>query len=167
MSRPLLILLLSTGALLITTEGQQSFHTLPQLYKKTINLAIQHANKGAQQHMNYHGVLTYKEDPTGYIYANFILRETTCDKTDVHEHRTECTVPAGKPFINCVVCCNRSGTELQKPFIDCIRHKEVSSRTEIREKTCSQLKPHLPGSGSIMTQKTASSETQTNCLGCF
>ncbi|XP_036375331.1 uncharacterized protein LOC118771439 isoform X2 [Megalops cyprinoides] len=132
MSRPLLILLLSTGALLITTEGQQSFHTLPQLYKKTINLAIQHANKGAQQHMNYHGVLTYKE-----------------------------------PFINCVVCCNRSGTELQKPFIDCIRHKEVSSRTEIREKTCSQLKPHLPGSGSIMTQKTASSETQTNCLGCF
>ncbi|KAG7455370.1 hypothetical protein MATL_G00255950 [Megalops atlanticus] len=148
MSRPLLILLLSTGALLITTEAQQSFHTLPQLHKKTINLAIRHANKDAQQHMNYHGVLQFQEDPPGYIYANIILRETTCDKTDVHEHRTECTVPQSKPYINCVVCCRRAGTELQEPFIDCIRHKEVSSRKEIREKSCSQLKSPPPGSSS-------------------
>ncbi|KAG7455393.1 hypothetical protein MATL_G00256000 [Megalops atlanticus] len=151
MSRPLLILLLSTGALLITTEAQQSFHTLPQLYKKTVNLAIRHANKDAQQHMNYRGIHKQKED-LGFLYTEIHLKPTTCTKTEVDEHRDECPFLPGKNMVFCVVCGRRSGSDIQEPYTDCTTYPKLRERENIWKQKCVRIDVYQfppPGTFSI------------------
>ncbi|XP_036375235.1 cystatin-like protein isoform X2 [Megalops cyprinoides] len=142
MSHPLLILLLSTGALLITTEGRQSFQSLPELYRNTINLAIKEANKDAQQHMNYARTRAHKEE-RGHLDLRVYLKPTTCTKTGVDKHRDECTfLDKVRPII-CVVCGMRSGSDIPDPYTDCVPFKNIKGREDIWNAECTP--PHHTG----------------------
>ncbi|XP_036375234.1 uncharacterized protein LOC118771367 isoform X1 [Megalops cyprinoides] len=134
MSHPLLILLLSTGALLITTEGQQSFQSLHELYQNAINLAIQHANKDAQKHMNYAGIMA-RNEKEGHLELRVYLRPTTCPKTGVDEHREECPFSEIARTV-CMVCGTISGSSLPKSYTDCIPFKRISEREAIWKVEC-------------------------------
>ncbi|KAG7455391.1 hypothetical protein MATL_G00255980 [Megalops atlanticus] len=141
MSRPLLILLLSTGALLITTEAQQSFQSLHALYQNTINLAIQHANKDAQQHMNYVAIAEHNEKED-HLELRVYLKPTTCPKTGEDKHREECPVLEIARTV-CIVCGRKSGSGLQKSYSDCIPYKRISEREAIWKVECTPR--HRPG----------------------
>ncbi|KAG7455390.1 hypothetical protein MATL_G00255970 [Megalops atlanticus] len=135
MSRPLLILLLSTGALLITTEAQQSFQSLHALFQNTINRAIQEANKDAQHHMNYANTRAHKEEQ-GHLELRVYLKPTTCQKTGVDKHRDECTFLDKVYPTVCVVCGWKSGSDITNPYTDCIPFANISEREAIWNAEC-------------------------------
>ncbi|KAJ8336909.1 hypothetical protein SKAU_G00381290 [Synaphobranchus kaupii] len=97
MCRPLLPLMLITGALLISTEGQGNYHRLSDTYKDIADQAIQHCNQNplrnckqpGAQHINFFQFLhrTEKNNP---FYIELQLKATNCKNTGETTHKDDC-----------------------------------------------------------------------------
>ncbi|KAJ8246535.1 hypothetical protein COCON_G00234760 [Conger conger] len=159
MCRSLLFLLLIAGALLISTEGQQDYHTLTGIYKDAVDKAIQYCNERSSKHLNFLGFLrnTERSDP---FYIELHLKVTTCTKTGKTTHRDDCPFMNRRPKINCAVCNNgiKSG-----PGIHCVTQLQLNQFMEERKKVCPI---YLLGGGSVNTLK-KQEKPPAECLGCF
>ncbi|KAJ8268450.1 hypothetical protein COCON_G00136220 [Conger conger] len=131
MCSSLLILLLIAGALLISTEGQQDYHSLPSFYKDTVNKAIQHGNQKSLQHLNFVAFLPDSERPDPF-YIELHLKATNCTKSEKITHRDDCQFMERRPRINCAVC-NNQRTGL---FIHCAPQQKVKQFEEFRKNEC-------------------------------
>ncbi|XP_048858078.1 uncharacterized protein LOC125725295 isoform X16 [Brienomyrus brachyistius] len=121
----LLVLVLACGALLISTEAQDDYHSLPALYKTAIKLAVEKAHQGTHQHMNFYNIQGRPKISNDYIDIEILLRATNCAKSAEPDHRDDCVFMTNRPFINCRVCSKRSGNDLTDPSIDCAPQKRV------------------------------------------
>ncbi|KAI1902078.1 hypothetical protein AGOR_G00041010 [Albula goreensis] len=149
MSHTTLILLLSTAALLICTEGQQDYHTLDSLSKNSINLAITHIHKTVRPHMNFFGILEHNED-SDYLSMKVVLKATNCAKNGENTHRDDCKSRTGNQRFACVICGERSGSELTEPFTDCIQRRRLPEKENYWKKKC--VPTYNPGMHSLMSR---------------
>ncbi|XP_048858079.1 uncharacterized protein LOC125725295 isoform X17 [Brienomyrus brachyistius] len=122
----LLVLVLAYGALLISTEAQQDYHSLPAHYKTAIKLAVENAHQGTSQHMNFYTQWENSKISNNYIDIEILLRATNCPKSTATDHRDDCVFMTNRPFINCSVCSRRSGNDLTGPSIDCVPNQKVN-----------------------------------------
>ncbi|KAJ8397399.1 hypothetical protein AAFF_G00439480 [Aldrovandia affinis] len=158
MCRPLLILLLITGALLISTEGQQSYQMLQDILKDTVNQAIEQVNKNVNQHMNFVGFLPESEN----FYYEFHLRATQCGKTGNNTHREECEFLITRPKINCAVCKEDVQNQPSNRSIHCLPQMQANKAADRRNKSCSK---YNVGEGSLLQQREINAAPE--CLGCL
>ncbi|XP_048858074.1 cystatin-like protein isoform X13 [Brienomyrus brachyistius] len=142
----LLVLVLACGALLISIKAQQDYHTLSNLVKSGVRLAITAANEDSDYHMNFISVPLNKEVTSNFITLRIYLKPTTCAKSSVVDHRDECPFENSKPHINCVVCSKFTGDTFKNPFVDCKPIELVDQN--YREKYC---RVYLPGGNGVNT----------------
>ncbi|KAJ8336913.1 hypothetical protein SKAU_G00381330 [Synaphobranchus kaupii] len=165
MCRPLLPLMLITGALLISTEGQGNYHRLPGIYKDIADQAIQHCNQNhlqGAQHINFLRFLqgTKKYNP---FYIELHLKATDCSNTWKTTHQDDCKFISKAPFINCAFC---YGTDLKTSFIHCTTQRTANEHTKERNDGCKGF--FLTGASHVLGETT---ETETTgdpapeCLG--
>ncbi|KAJ8336910.1 hypothetical protein SKAU_G00381300 [Synaphobranchus kaupii] len=143
MCRPLLPLMLITGALLISTEGQEDYHRLSAIYKNIVDQAIQHCNQNplrnckqpGAQHMNFFRFLhrTRKHNP---FYIELHLKATDCSSSWKTTHQDDCKFISQEPSINCAFC-KKHETDL---------HCTTQRRTAEQERVEFRNNCQLPGS---------------------
>ncbi|XP_072567415.1 cystatin-like protein [Paramormyrops kingsleyae] len=147
----LLVLVLACGALLISTEAQENYHTLSDLVKSGVRLAITAANKNSNYHMNFFSVPLNNQVGTNFITLRIFLKPTTCAKSNVVAHRDECPFDNSKPYINCVVCSKFTDVTFNNPFVDCKTNELVDqAHQNYRKKHC---RVYLTGGTNIHTLK--------------
>ncbi|XP_048858067.1 uncharacterized protein LOC125725295 isoform X7 [Brienomyrus brachyistius] len=159
----LLVLVLACGVLLISTEAQQDYHSLPALYKTAIKLAVEKAHQGTSQHMNFYNIQGRPKISNDYIDIEILLRATNCAKSAEPDHRDDCVFMTNRPFINCRVCSRRSGNDLTHPSIDCVPNRKVNQ--DKRRNMCPSDKPLLGSKTALASKDTK--EAEGDCLGCF
>ncbi|KAJ8268449.1 hypothetical protein COCON_G00136210 [Conger conger] len=159
MCRSLLFLLLIAGALLISTEGQQDYHTLTGIHKDAVNKAIQHCNEKSSKHVNFLGFLpdSEKSDP---FYIELHLKVTTCTKTEKTTHRDDCPFMNRRPIINCAICNKGTGSGLD---IHCATQLQLNQSMEERKKVCPIDVLDVISVNTLKKQEKPPAE----CLGCF
>uniref|UniRef100_A0A4W6FB44 Retinoic acid receptor responder protein 2 n=1 Tax=Lates calcarifer TaxID=8187 RepID=A0A4W6FB44_LATCA len=125
----LLLLLLSVGALFISSNSQESYNSLPETFRKGVDLALERLNShtGIQHHFLYFRSITKSDIEPGfdvsYIYHHFYLKATKCQKGTVDS--TSCQFRNDRPLIDCAVCYKTFQGEIEadpKPYVHCI-HK--------------------------------------------
>ncbi|KAJ8397401.1 hypothetical protein AAFF_G00439500 [Aldrovandia affinis] len=131
MSRLLLLLLLTTGAFVASTEGQAAYDQLPDPYKKGVDITLEQlkSHSSIRHHFLFFKSLTKSDIESGfnvnYIYHNFYLKATKCTKDTVEPNPKRCPFRNDRPLIDCAVCYKTySGTieSVPKPYVNCI-HK--------------------------------------------
>ncbi|KAL4623410.1 hypothetical protein GN956_G19205 [Arapaima gigas] len=185
----LLLLLLACGAQLRVAKAQSDYHSLPNVYKEAVKLAIKKAHETARSHVNFYGVLSSPPPKVteNNIYITIHLKATKCPKENP-DHRHECQFEIQRPLFNCAVCADRSDDNLREIFTDCKWEKQVNegvvfdrnkrcskhimvghSHLASPEKRCGQRARVLPGRWLTpglrpSTEKSAKEETVANVL---
>ncbi|KAJ8336911.1 hypothetical protein SKAU_G00381310 [Synaphobranchus kaupii] len=144
MCRPLLSLMLITGALLISTEGQEDYHRLSGIYKEAADQAIQHCNQNHLQGAQHINFLRFLQDTKKSIpfYIELHLKATDCSNTWKTTHQDDCKFISQAPRINCAFCKKRE-TDL---------HCTTQRRTAEQERVEFRNNCYLPGSGHPASQ---------------
>ncbi|XP_073344917.1 uncharacterized protein [Pagrus major] len=125
-----LLLLLSTGALLCSCNAQENnYNRLSEAFKKGVDLALEKlsSHPGIQQHFLFlRSVLVSDIQPgfdVTYIYHHFYLKATHCPKGTVDS--TGCQFRNDRPLIDCAVCYKTFRDQIEqepKPYVHCV-HK--------------------------------------------
>ncbi|GAA6215135.1 uncharacterized protein LOC122867082 [Lates japonicus] len=125
----LLLLLLSVGALFISSNSQESYNSLPETFRKGVDLALERLNShaGIQHHFLYFRSITKSDIEPGfgvsYVYHHFYFKATKCQKGTVDS--ASCQFRNDRPLIDCAVCYKTFQGEIEpdpKPHVHCI-HK--------------------------------------------
>ncbi|XP_034023038.1 uncharacterized protein si:ch1073-406l10.2 [Thalassophryne amazonica] len=148
-----LLLLLSAGALLFSTNAQEGYGNLPEIYRTGVHLALLkiHSHPGIQQHFLFFRSLQKSDIGHGfnvsYVYHNFHLKATKCLKGAANT--TACHFRNDRPLIDCAVCYktyNGQIEEVPKPYVHCI-HKpsltEVMKTTRVQH--CTEMTYNMGG----------------------
>ncbi|XP_073687094.1 uncharacterized protein [Garra rufa] len=130
---PLLLfaLLLAAGVLLGSAEAQTSFSKLPDAYKRGVELAVQNVNSfdGVQHHFLFFKTIQKSQIDAGfdvvYIYHNFFLKATKCQKGTEKADTTTCGFRNDRPLIDCAICYKTFAGAIEAdpiPYVSCV-HK--------------------------------------------
>ncbi|KAL0966876.1 hypothetical protein UPYG_G00301260 [Umbra pygmaea] len=176
MSGFLSVLLVISATLMFTAKGQSNYDMLREVEKKYFDMVIKYANDNFKlqknqpnkEHLNFERRLGEAVIKPQEVQINLFLKATSCPKAtqgSEHKHRSDCTfIEKKRPFINCVVC-HKDFTST-KAFIDCIRHQDVKTRKDIRNKECSSPSNRKPGEGSLLGSTAKMDDLQAGCFGC-
>ncbi|RXN24692.1 hypothetical protein ROHU_022104 [Labeo rohita] len=102
-------LLLAAGVLLSSAKAQSAFSKLPDAYKKGVELAEQNVNAaaGVQHYFLFFKTIQKSQIDAGfdvvYIYHNFYLKATKCQKGTENTDTTKCAFRNDRPLIDCAV----------------------------------------------------------------
>ncbi|KAG7455392.1 hypothetical protein MATL_G00255990 [Megalops atlanticus] len=141
MSRPLLLLLLTAGAFVASAEGQAAYDQLPDLYKKGVDLALQHLNSHAsiRHHFLFFKSLSKSDIESGfsvsYVFHNFYLKATRCAKGTVETDPKKCPFRNDRPLIDCAVCYKTYSGETEsepKPYVNCVHKPALTEDMKIK-----------------------------------
>uniref|UniRef100_A0AAY5F4I8 Retinoic acid receptor responder protein 2 n=1 Tax=Electrophorus electricus TaxID=8005 RepID=A0AAY5F4I8_ELEEL len=155
----LLFVLFCAGVLLSSTEGQNDFSKLPDLYKTGVELALKQVNSHAsvQQHFLFFKSLSKSDVDAGfgvmYVYHHFLARATKCLRGTVDADYMKCAFRNDRPLIDCGICYKTFGGQIEeepKPFIDCVYKPKLTQGIKTsRVQHCSKMS-YSSGSASIL-----------------
>lgn len=143
----LALLLLSIGALFFPSTAQEAYSTLPEAYKKGVDLALEKVNShpAVQHHFLFFKSVT-KSDieaafDVSYIYHHFYLKATNCEKGTTDS--TACHFRNNRPLVDCAVCYKAFQGEIEqepKPYVHCIHRPALTELMKAERKThCSAV----------------------------
>ncbi|KAK9953094.1 hypothetical protein ABG768_017117 [Culter alburnus] len=127
----LLVVLLTAGVSL--NDAEDSFRKLPDIYKKGVELALHQINEhdDIQNHFLFFKAIHQAEIKAGfgvtYIYHNFYLKATTCQRGTENADTTTCAFRNDRPLIDCVICYKASAGEIGgKTYLNCMNRRALS-----------------------------------------
>ncbi|KAL1006895.1 hypothetical protein UPYG_G00078600 [Umbra pygmaea] len=135
----LLLLLVSAGVLMSSTDAQEAYTKLPDIYRKGVNLALDKLNShsGVQHHFLFFKSLQDYDTESGfdvhYIYHNFYLKPTNCVKGTVNPNPQRCQFKNNRPLMDCAVSYKTFAGEIEKdpkPYVDCIQKPKLTEATK-------------------------------------
>ncbi|XP_067290500.1 uncharacterized protein zgc:195173 [Pseudorasbora parva] len=158
----LLLVLLSTGVFLGTSEAQGDLDKLPENYRKGVELAVEQINS----HQTIKSVFLFfksldKSDLDGgfgvsYIYHRFYLKATRCPKGTENANPTKCAFRNDRPLIDCGICYKTYDGEIQsepKPYVHCIHKPQLTQDLlTARVEHCKKMS-YANGSPSLLAVK--------------
>uniref|UniRef100_A0A665UAC8 Retinoic acid receptor responder protein 2 n=1 Tax=Echeneis naucrates TaxID=173247 RepID=A0A665UAC8_ECHNA len=127
----LLLLLFSVGALFSSSDAQDSYRKLPDVYRQGVDVAVDKINTrdGMLHHFLFFRTVTKSKIESGfdvsYIYHNFYLKATKCRRGTADS--SACQFRNDRPLIDCAVCYKTFGGQIEPepaPYVHCI-HKPV------------------------------------------
>lgn len=131
----LLLVLVSAGVFLDTSEAQEDINKLPDSYRKGVELALEQLNS----HQTIKNVFLFfkslhKSDIDGgfgvsYIYHHYYLKATRCPKGTANANPTKCAFRNDRPLIDCGICYKTFGGEIQsepKPYVHCVHKPQLT-----------------------------------------
>ncbi|XP_071340973.1 retinoic acid receptor responder protein 2 [Trachinotus anak] len=143
----LLLLLFSVGALFSSSNAQEAYNTLPETYRKGVDLALEkiHSHAGIQHHFLFFRSVAKSDIESGfdvsYIYHHFYLKATKCQKGTVDS--TTCQFRNDRPLIDCALCYKTFGGEIEeepKPYVHCSHKPALTEEMKAeRREHCSRM----------------------------
>uniref|UniRef100_A0A673CU82 Retinoic acid receptor responder protein 2 n=1 Tax=Sphaeramia orbicularis TaxID=375764 RepID=A0A673CU82_9TELE len=125
----LVLLLFSVGAFFSPADSQEAYNTLPETYRKGVDLALEKlsSHTGIQHHFLFFRSITKSHIEPGfdvtYVYHHFYLKATKCEKGTTDS--SACQFRNDRPLIDCAVCYKTFGGQIEqdpKPYVHCV-HK--------------------------------------------
>ncbi|KAK2886622.1 hypothetical protein Q8A73_020568 [Channa argus] len=129
------LLLLSVGALFFSSNAQDAYNNLAEIYRKGVDVGLQKVNShaGIQHHFLFYKSVTTSETELGfgvtYVFNHFYLKATKCQKGTT-DSRT-CQFRNDRPLIDCAVCYKTVEGEIEqdpKPYVHC-NHKPALTQS--------------------------------------
>uniref|UniRef100_A0A672IUU7 Retinoic acid receptor responder protein 2 n=1 Tax=Salarias fasciatus TaxID=181472 RepID=A0A672IUU7_SALFA len=124
-----LLWLLGLGALLLPSEAQEAYDSLPETFRRGVDLALEKldSHAGIQHHFVFSRSVTQSDIEAGFgvvfIYHHFYLKPTKCPKGTADP--SGCQLRNDRPMIDCAVCYKTFGGGIEqepKPYVHCV-HK--------------------------------------------
>ncbi|CAB1340639.1 unnamed protein product [Coregonus sp. 'balchen'] len=160
MAALLLLMLVSAGVLLSSTEAQEAYSKLPDNYRKGVDLSLQQLNShsGVKHHFLFFKTLLKSDIEPGfgvsYIYHNFYLKATKCPKGTVDS--MQCKFRNDRPLIDCAVCYKTFAGEIEKdpkPYVHCVHKPALTEEiTTSRVEHCNTMGYHS-GAPTLLASK--------------
>ncbi|KAF4095666.1 hypothetical protein G5714_023269 [Onychostoma macrolepis] len=134
------IVLLSAGVSL--SRAQESFSKLPDIYKRGVELTLHqiNAHDSIMNHYLFFKSIHQAEIEAGFdvkfIYHNFYLKATECERGMENADATTCAFRNDRPRVDCVICYKISEGEINnkpKPYLNCM-HRRLLSKESKRER---------------------------------
>ncbi|XP_051738657.1 uncharacterized protein zgc:195173 [Ctenopharyngodon idella] len=162
MSVFLLLVLVSAGVFLDTSEAQEDLNKLSGNYRKGVELAVEQINS----HQTIKIVFLFfksldKSDLDGgfgvnYLYHRFYLKATRCPKGTENANPTKCAFRNDRPLIDCGICYKTFHGEIQsepKPYVHCVHKPQLTQELlKTRVEHCKQMS-YANGSPSLLAVK--------------
>lgn len=131
----LILMLISVGVFLGSSEAQNDLSKLPDDYQKGVELAVQQINShgGIKSHFLFFKSLSKSDIEGGfgvnYIYHHFNLKATRCPKGTTDANPTKCAFRNDRPLIDCGICYKMYRGEIQnepKPYVHCVHKPQLT-----------------------------------------
>ncbi|MED6276534.1 hypothetical protein CHARACLAT_003949 [Characodon lateralis] len=143
----LLLWLFSLSFLAFPSYAQEDYDSLPEPYKKGVDMALEKLNSHASilHHFLFFKSVEKSEFEPGfdvkYIYHNFYLKATKCQKGTVDS--SGCKFRNDRPLIDCVTCYKTFIGEIEEhpnPYVHCVHRPALTEgmRTS-RAERCNDL----------------------------
>lgn len=156
----LLLVLVSAGVFLDTSEAREDLNKLPDNYRKGVELAVEQINS----HQAIKNLFLFfksldKSDIDGgfgviYIYHHFYLKATKCPKGTANANPTKCAFRNDRPLIDCGICYKTFRGEIQsepKPYVHCVHKPQLTQELlDTRIEHCTKGS-YSNGSPSLLT----------------
>uniref|UniRef100_A0A3Q3IMZ6 Uncharacterized protein n=1 Tax=Monopterus albus TaxID=43700 RepID=A0A3Q3IMZ6_MONAL len=122
----LALLLLSIGALFFPSTAQEAYSTLPEAYKKGVDLALEKVNShpAVQHHFLFFKSVTKSDIEFGFIFE-WNTRTTACSNWSM----LFCVCALMQPLVDCAVCYKTFQGEIEqepKPYVHCIHRPALT-----------------------------------------
>ncbi|KAM9333492.1 uncharacterized protein KZ484_018503 [Pholidichthys leucotaenia] len=142
-----LLWLFSAGVLVFSSNAQESYEGLPDIYKKGVDLALQSlaSYSRIQHHFLFYKSITKSDTEHGFdvkfVHHHFYLKATTCPKGTVDS--SECQFRNDRPLIDCAVCYKTFRGEFDqdpKPYVHCTHKPSLTEdMTTTRTSHCNTM----------------------------
>uniref|UniRef100_A0A8C5I646 Retinoic acid receptor responder protein 2 n=1 Tax=Gouania willdenowi TaxID=441366 RepID=A0A8C5I646_GOUWI len=123
-------------AVLHSAEAQEPYASLPDVYKKGVDLALEQLNShaGVHHHFRFLRTLDQSSIESGYgvryLYLHFYLKPTHCTKGTALSNPQACPFRNDRPLMDCAVCYKTLSDQMEsipKPYVHCIQKPRLTA----------------------------------------